>query len=59
MEIEQAIEMSEALTSDNEHSISTLGSYGDEIAVLLLSKIIEQKEAIDYLQNMIDESCEF
>ena len=36
MELEQAIEMTEALSLDNEQGITTLGSDGDEVATLLL-----------------------
>jgi len=39
MELNQALEMAEALTLDDENAIMTLGNYGDEIAVLLFKEI--------------------
>lgn len=39
MELEQAIEMTEALSLDNEQGITTLGSDGDEVATLLLEAL--------------------
>ena len=44
MEIKQAIEMTEALLVDNEKGIDSLGKYGDEVAVKLLSKVNELQE---------------
>ena len=41
MEIEQAIEMTEALNLDNEKGITTLGDYGDEVATTLLKEVEE------------------
>ena len=39
MKLDQALEMAEALTLDDEHAISTLGNDGDEVAELLLEEI--------------------
>ena len=39
MELWQAIEMVESLLSDNEQSISSLGDYGDEVAILLYEEL--------------------
>ncbi len=39
MDLYQAEEMAEALISDNEQSIHTLGEYGDEVAELLIERI--------------------
>ena len=39
MKLEQALEMAEALTLDNEHTILTLGNDGDEVAELLFKEI--------------------
>lgn len=44
MEIKQAIEMTEELLVDNEKGIDSLGKYGDEVAVKLLSKVNELQE---------------
>ena len=41
MDIEQAIEMAEALNLDNERGLTTLGEYGDEVAVVLLREVEE------------------
>ena len=54
MELEQAKEMAEALTLDNEHAISTLGSDGDEVAELLL-KEIERLSNKQRVRNLIAE----
>ena len=50
MELNQALEMAEALTLDNEHAISTLGSDGDEVAELLfkeIERLRDKKEVVD------------
>lgn len=41
MEYERAIEMVEALNSDNETAIITLGKFGDDVATALYNKIKE------------------
>lgn len=45
MEIDQALTIMESLTKDCINSISTLGEYGDEIAIALYEEIKVIKEA--------------
>jgi hypothetical protein len=40
MTLEIAMEMAEALTTDNLMSITTLGEYGDEVARLLYEEVV-------------------
>lgn len=37
--LEQAMEMAESLTTDRHDSLSTLGSTGDEVAILLHARV--------------------
>lgn len=39
--LKEAYEMAEALTTDSHNGITTLGSSGDEVAILLLSRVVE------------------
>ncbi len=41
MDRQQALEMAEALTLDNEHAIDTLGNCGDDVAIALYDYILE------------------
>lgn len=61
MNINQAMEMAEALTTDNEQSISTLGAYGDDVAIALIDRVVmlqdELKEIRGILLSQEDKSC--
>jgi len=54
MDLSIAMEMAGALTLDNEHGISTLGSEGDAVAELLLAEI-ERLSKVEYVPRKFSE----
>ena len=62
MELDQALEMAEALTLDNENAISTLGDGGDEVAELLfeeIKRLRDNREIINLAMKQRDDETIF
>ena len=61
MNIDRAREMADSLISDNETSITTLGSYGDEVALVLkldIERLERELSGIrDLLSSQKDKTC--
>ena len=55
MKIEQAIEMVEALTLDNEHGIDSLNKHGDEVALALYKRNKELEGECKRLWALLDD----
>ena len=53
MDLQQAKEMAEALTLDNEHCITSLGSDGDEVAIALYAQILEMEKKLAAVSNIV------
>ena len=61
MELNQALEMMEALHSDNERSISNIDGYAEEIATVLWDELIatwEKLENFGHDRKLLIETCE-
>ena len=55
MNLQQAEEMAEAMTTDNEMSISTLGKSGDEVATLLWEALLTTRAEVVRLRKALED----